>query len=619
MTGVISTFDSTKQSLNLVLSGAESGKTQLPDFQRGWVWDDDHIKDLLASVSRGFPIGTVMLLETGGDGVQFKPRPIEGAEPRVSEPEQLVLDGQQRITSLFQSLLSGNPVRTRDSRGKEIDRWYYINIPAALDDDVEREDAIVSIPADKVVRTNFGRDVELDLSTEAQEYQELMFPLTQAFSSLDWRTGFQEHWDFDREKIRLWNRFETEVVQAFQAFQLPVIELKKETPKEAVCLVFEKVNTGGVSLTVFELLTATFAASNFDLREDWRHRQAALRERQVLRAVESTDFLQAVTLLHTYDRRHGEHTGEQGSMVSCKRRDMLRLEAEDYRKWADQVQEGFDRAARFLHNQHVLDVKFLPYATQLVPLAALLTLLGSRADDHHVKEKLTRWYWCGVFGELYGSATETRFARDLVDVLEWIDGGPEPRTIADANFAPERLLTMRTRNSAAYRGLYVLLLREGARDFRTSEPSNIQTYFDENVDIHHLFPKKWCQDREIEAGVYDSIVNKTPLTSKTNRIIGGNAPSQYLGSLERNHGIPPETLDENLRSHLITPGMMRGDDFEAFYRDRSGQLLDAIARVMGKRPQDEHDGAWLPDLTYIDVEAETEMQPSSSDSDEEPI
>ena len=96
-------FDSTKTPLQELLGRADVGKLQLPDFQRGWVWDDDRIRSLLASVSVSFPIGAVMLLQTGGEHVRFKPRPLAGTHARLREvaPETLILDGQQRLTSLY--------------------------------------------------------------------------------------------------------------------------------------------------------------------------------------------------------------------------------------------------------------------------------------------------------------------------------------------------------------------------------------------------------------------------------------------------------------------------------------------------------------------------------------
>src|SRR5436309_5995216 len=103
----MSNFDSLKTRLADLLQDIEKGKIQLPDFQRGWVWDDEHIRSLLVSIARAFPIGAVMLLETGGEA-RFKMRPVEGLDPASCPPERaerLILDGQQRLTSLTQVLL----------------------------------------------------------------------------------------------------------------------------------------------------------------------------------------------------------------------------------------------------------------------------------------------------------------------------------------------------------------------------------------------------------------------------------------------------------------------------------------------------------------------------------
>lgn len=99
-------FDSTKTPLDDLLKQARDGKIQLPDFQRGWVWDDEGLRGLLASISRSFPVGALMTLQSGGE-VRFKPRLIEGApaENASVEPEALLLDGQQRITSLYQTTM----------------------------------------------------------------------------------------------------------------------------------------------------------------------------------------------------------------------------------------------------------------------------------------------------------------------------------------------------------------------------------------------------------------------------------------------------------------------------------------------------------------------------------
>jgi hypothetical protein len=170
---------------------------------------------------------------------------------------------------------------------------------------VDREDAILFLAPDRVQR-NFRGEVIKDYSTPEKEYEACLFPLAKVFDADDWYMGFQEFWDYDKEKIQFWDTFNKQVIRQFNQYQLPVIELSRDTPRQAVCQVFEKVNTGGVTLTVFELLTATFAADEFDLRQHWEKECRAAwsgPEYRILREVANTDFLQAVALLATSARR----------------------------------------------------------------------------------------------------------------------------------------------------------------------------------------------------------------------------------------------------------------------------------------------------------------------------
>ena len=580
MSATDSTFKTAEPNLSVLLEQIHVGKLQLPDFQRGWVWDDNHIRALIASVSRAFPIGSVMLLETGGEGVRFKPRSVEGAPNEGGAPEQLILDGQQRMTSLYLALRSGGPVSTRTEKGRDIDRLYYLDMEQCLNGEADREEAVLSVPSGRVIKTNFDRDVLLDVSTEEKEYESCVFPLATLFDSgryAHWRRGYQRTYRHDDPKLDLFDMFEETVLDAIKRYRVPAIELTRDTSKEAVCLVFEKVNTGGVPLTVFELMTATFAVDEFDLRQDWDARRERLRAKEVLSSVESTDFLQAVTLLTSYERHLSS-----GSAVSCKRRDILNLKLSQYQAAANRVEQGFLDAARLLVREKVFDARNLPYRTQLVPLAAICAVLGGRFESDVVKQRLARWYWCGVFGELYGGTTETRFAQDIADVIAWIDGGDAPRTVRDANLAPTRLLTLQTRQSAAYKGLAALLMQIGSADFINGDPIELTSYFDQAVDIHHVFPRSYCEKMKFARQKWNSVVNKAPITARTNRILGGNAPSRYLVSIENNHDVGTERLDEILMTHLIKPALLREDSFEAFVCHRAGQLLDTIEQAMGK-------------------------------------
>ncbi|MBZ0270293.1 hypothetical protein K8I85_19245, partial [bacterium] len=205
-------------------------------------------------------------------------------------------------------------------------------------------------------------------------------------------------------------------------------------------------------------------------------------------------------------------------------------------------------------------------------------------------------------GEQYGGAIESRFARDLPEVVAVVRGSGElPDTVQQANFQARRLRTLRTRNSAAYKGVYALLMRDGGRDFRTGEPIEAQTFFDDKIDIHHIFPEKWCKANGIDPRIYNSIINKAAVSARTNRKIGGNAPSAYVQALENESGIDPQRMNEILFSHCITPDALRADNFDAFYQTRAEALLERIEGAIGKiipretglfladRPADEYD------------------------------
>ncbi|PZO36758.1 MAG: hypothetical protein DCF19_20485 [Pseudanabaena frigida] len=595
----MSTFDSTKTRLATLLDDIVAGKIQLPDFQRGWVWDDEHIRSLLVSIARAFPVGAIMLLESGGDA-KFKTRPVEGVDLTKITPnklEKLILDGQQRLTSLTQVLMFKEPVKTRDSKKKLIERYYYIDIELAMSGKENYESAIISIDADRIQRENFGRDIKLDLSTPEKEYENFFFPCNQILDHDAWERGLINH---NKDKFFRYMEFRTQVIEVFKHYDVPVIELSKKNTKEAVCLVFEKVNTGGEPLTVFELMTATYAADNVNLRDEWFGNrqeniegiQPHLRKQNLLREIQPTEFLQGLTLLNSWDRRKEDinagKTGKQVTGVTAKREAVLSLPLDAYKKWKQPLIDGYWKAAKFLRQESFFSTNDLPYRTQLVPLASVMALLDDRWLQHKVYEKIARWFWCGILGELYGGAVETRMALDIQELIDWIEGSDkEPSTIRDANFQPMRLETLRSRNSAAYKGINVLLQREGAKDFFWKiaiKDLDENDWEERKLDIHHIFPKSWCERQGIPASRYNSIINKTPISFKANRTIGGKAPSDYLNHIQNHPSVQLNEEDMNaiLMTHYIDPTTLRQDDFEGFMLSRQRKILNKIESAMGK-------------------------------------
>ncbi|MFF8650550.1 DUF262 domain-containing protein [Streptomyces griseoluteus] len=582
-----------------VLADVASGALQLPDFQRNWKWDDDRIRAIIATVTLDYPLGVVMTLQTGG-ATRFRSRTLTGARPEGDpKADLLLLDGQQRLTSLFQALWLDAPVETSDSRGKPIERWYYVDIEKAVGPSADRDEAILSVPADKVLRTDFNRTVVLDLRTEETECAAGLFPLHLVFDAQrvnQWKKGYIKA-DEDRNWDR-WGQFDELVLQQVRAFQVPMIRLGASTSMDAVCAVFERVNTGGVPLNVFELLTATYAGDPeyvertgdyYQLPEVWRDIKQTLASKYPVfgrlesgleNGLSSIDFLQAIALVRTWERKEAG----VGAAVSCKRRDLLDLPLADFVRLAPELAEAFAWVGDFLERQCIVRHNDLPYKTQLVPLAAVRAILGDKTEGLGPEEKIEQWYWCGVLGEMYGGSTETRFTRDVEQLVGWIrQDDHAPDTVTDAFFFTERLDTLTTRNSAAYKGIYALLIKQGAVDWHYTDaplsPGRLDEY---SVDVRQIFPKAWFRRGNSQGLPTSSIVNKTPLSYRATMDMMG-APSSYLPTLVAASDKRPEWFDDVIATHLVDPEALRESDYKRFYTDRSRQLQDLVQSAMGKR------------------------------------
>lgn len=554
-------------------------------------------------------MGAIMRLQYGNPDICFKYRTFEGVGALDVVPDHLVLDGQQRLTSIYQSIYSGKAVKTKTDKGKELKRFYYLSMKDCLDETLDRLEAVVAVPEDKRIKANFDRDVVLDLSDTTKEYENKMFPINIVFDStilMKWNFGYMMHYQGNAQALELLERFQSEVINTIVAYKLPVITLDKSTPREAVCKVFENVNTGGVPLTVFELVTATFAIyqdpithEGFDLRKDWEKCKKTIRaDGDTLRTdlfdgIDETAFLTTVTLYTSYLDKQANKIGA----VSCKKKDVLNLKFESYLQNRDQVLAGFQMTREFLLKyQYVFRMRDLPYATQMIPLAAICAVLGkTKVNEANTTKVLTRWYWCGILGEMYGGANETRYANDIEDIVDEVYGKPNPaRTVNAAFFSATRLLTLQTRLSAAYKGIMALLYKEKCRDFMNDTTIDLVNSMVQSPDIHHIFPEAYCEKSGIKRQRYNSIINKTPILPETNRSIGGNAPSVYIkGILKKVDGLTEEELKERIESHFVNYSALSADDFDTYFIDRAKALLVLIEKAMGKQVSDKDSDATI--------------------------
>ena len=577
-------MDAKKINLGDMMRKIKSGELQLPDFQRSWIWNDEQIKSLLESVIRGFPINSIMLLECDADNVKFSYRPIKLLDAADTQPRHLILDGQQRLTSLYGALYSDEPVKI--DKGKNIERHYYVNmakaISAANGADPE-EDMIISVPPSRKLK---AKGVNWDLSAPEKEFAAGMFPLNKIFASRQWLRAYEK---FHNDDVagEFTDAFAEQVIDKVCAYEIVAIELAKGTPLEAICNIFERVNKQGSPLDVFDLLTAVFAAKTdadgkpIELRKDWNavHTDFVDSGIAALAEVDCSDFITALALLVTYEKFRADGK----TQVTCKGGDILKLAYGDYLKFKGDIIDGFAEAGKFLEAEGITTTKYLPYKSQLVPMAAIFAELKLSGKDNAAgRKKVRQWYWCAVFSESYKDGQGTRYAKDITQVMRWIDKREEPPIIRQTRIVAKRLLTVKTGASAAYKGMISLILKNGARDFLAGKNMGTSANYAESIEVHHIFPKKYCKEHGLPEDKFDSIANRTLILKGTNRIIGSNPPSVYLQTIERKTGLSSAEVDEILERHFIDAELCRADNFDAFTENRARKIFAEIEQLTGR-------------------------------------
>ena len=590
-------FKTNPITLKELLRDVEKGKIQLPDFQRDWVWSDEGVRQLIASIAAGFPVGAILTLESGGK-IKFKPRRLAHTPKTKIQPEKLLLDGQQRLTSCYQALMSKKPVKAKNSKGKKSSSFYFIDMRRAIELDSRLENCIVVTDAKLISRKSLEYPDEIDLSKKKKQFSRDMFPLNLMFNSRAW---FRDYQEFNKEDgFEIYSKFDDKILDQFQQYKIPTIELSKSNSREAVCTIFEKVNVGGEKLDAFELLTAIFAADKFNLRDDLRGKKKTVGRIQriigkdkdgALAKISERDFLQVMVLLQTYNARKAAENKnkERLPVISMKEDALLRLETQFYKDNADEVELGFDKCRKFLSKLCIHKSQDMPTIALAKTLASVFTVMGKKNLNIAQTKKLTQWFWCVAIGGVYGSSTDTRVIRDLVEIVPWLSDkeAKTPSSIVETSIHLWDLESLRSRASSAYKAVNAAILSQGCKDFRTGDKASDLRKDGDPIDIHHIYPKDWCLKQNIEKEYYDNIFNKTPLDRSTNRRIKNDAPSDYykklLEELKKHAGGSKPKLKSIFESHLIDQDLLVEDDFFQFYEDRKRRVIELIEKLTDKK------------------------------------
>ena len=548
--------DTNPRELKELLADIHSRNMVLPDFQRDFVWDPWMTQELVVSIANNFPAGSLLRVrDTRGEF--FAPREFQGA-PTLSTPHTfLVLDGQQRLTSLYQAFYGVG------------DHRYYLDLNKLLDD-APFEESIFHL------RTWLKRVGSLDdFEVQASERIVPLSVLKDGASGFsDWVRKVGRLLPDQRDELedRLSEKaIEKRWIQAIDDYKFPVVTLAETTTTEALCTIFETLNRTGVKLSVFELLTARFWPKGIKLRELW---DSAKAENQLLVDfdVDAYYLLQAIAICSR-------------KSPSCKKSDVLDLTADNIREWWPKVVDGMVDGLTILRDDcKVVLPKWLPYGPMLVTFAATLAKAETRKTPlaGANREKLKRWFWCCVFGGKYESAANSQTAKDFGEILEWFGGGTEPESVSTLRFDPNALHDVGPAQRALYRGVICLILGNGARDFHTQAVITANLMIEQGIDDHHIFPDDFLKSSGVDlARKRNCVLNRTLIDASTNRTISNRAPSDYLKQIKDTEGFP---FDAVLESHCLPVGddsPFWRDDYEAFLTLRQDRLWQEIKLVTG--------------------------------------
>lgn len=563
-------------SIGDLLTSCEKREWVLPHFQRYFDWKKDKVKDLLDSVFNGLYIGLFLLWDVRKTQTKIGVQPISGVNDSgdVDNTDYIILDGQQRITALYYAFkapeIKDDPVRA----------YFFLNLFTLLgggSKTYESEDLIFS---------------QKGKMTQEQTFEKGLFPLYEMTNHEKWAYDFSE---FLREKRGFEEKQAKLIYRAILGcfrrvwgnFKIPFVYLEKSVSLNQAATIFERINTKGKVLTVFDLATAKMYRHGIELRSLWDEtKKVNGKYPYIAKYSKKIDkmpifLLESIALFYT-------------KSSSCNRSDILNLYEEItgveklsfVQCWEDSVfylEEALKKLERFRDGFGVKDEKNIPYEATIPIIASLLHFIAVSGNQSKDNTKLENWYWSVVFSDWFIQGSQGKKTTDYKEVREWFsDDAQLPKVVERARNNVQNIDLKKTqKNSALLRGVMSLIALKGANDFATGQP--LEGARQNNRD--HIYPRK---DSTGYSKNLNSVLNLTWLSEPTNKAIkSGLKPSKYIEKFIREkHGGDEKALMRVLETHFIDKiayEAMKKDDagFDNFIEHREELIKEEIRRKIG--------------------------------------
>nr|WP_299032297.1 DUF262 domain-containing protein [uncultured Tenacibaculum sp.] len=513
-------------NLKKVFNELESGNMKIPRFQRGYVWERSKIVKLLNSIYAQYPIGSFFLWMANKEYKNFC-REIEELDfPKDPESNlySFILDGQQRITSLYVAL-----------NGKKLNNTDY----ASICFNVEKK--IFQIPRLKTEQHNV--------------------PAWKLFNTAEYGNVLKEYTLYDVKNETDLSGNWSACHQVFSDYPISIIKTLKMELEEVVDI-FERINQGGKRLSLFDLVHASAWSPNFDLRDKIKrfNNEANVR---VFGGLENEIFTQSLAL-----NIYGD----------CTNKNQLKLTATNCKDAWDKTTESIRIATDFVKSFGVPFISFLPYNSFMPILQLYFYHSGLKSVKNEHKKYIENWFWTATFSARFSSSSLTKMTEDANWIKSLLDTQPKDN-VFPVTLTLKELVKVRMQNKSVIKnGVLCLMSLNKPVDF-----DNGQTVILDKTNIsksngkenHHFFPYSLKDDFGVSAREINSLLNFALISGRLNREISNKFPKNYLNE----YALQNHDISEHLKSHFINEEAYKAsleNNYSKFLEERGKCVMVAI-------------------------------------------
>ena len=473
-------------SIRKIIDKITSGEIRIPSFQRGFVWEEDDVAFFMDSLFKGYPIGAVLLWRT-------KERLLNERnlghftlpEPAKDYPVDYVLDGQQRLTSIF-SVFQTELEPRDDTNWKDI---YYL-----------------------IGNSKNSQELQfVPLVKEDVDYKK-HFPIKTLFDSVEYRRATEILGDKEKAEI-------DKLQETFKEIIVPV-QLMETDDRSIVAIVFERINRAGVPLESFQLLTAWSWSTDFDLQEKLDELSSELSGCGFDGLAEEQDLLMKCFT--------GYILGNTSPSA------MMELSGEKIRDNFEEIKNGLKSAIDFLQKEmHLYSLSYVPYPAMIVSLVKFFGTdkVGGQLYNDKQRKQLLKWFWRSCFSRRYSSGVNNAHQVDLNAMERLRENDNEDISMFKCDvfesFFTENQFNINSVNTKTF---IALLASKTPRSFISGAKVDLSTTLklSSTKEFHHIFPDKYLQRQRKERREIYQLANFCFLNNADNQKIKDKAPSEYV-------------------------------------------------------------------------------------------